>query len=120
MAENTRATTALKAQQEGSLRQQKGILKQLEEHNHAISGITGRLDQLTVMLKSLVECQQHKSVPPSSYEGRGMNHEEGSYGHGMNFDERGSLPWGVRLDIPHFDGTNPARWIFKPELIRGF
>lgn len=56
MAENTRAAIALKAQQEGSIRQHEEILKQLEEHNHAISGIINRLDQLTYMLKSLIEC----------------------------------------------------------------
>lgn len=53
------------------------------------------LNQLIDMIRTLVEIHQ---VTPF---------EEGSYGpRVMNNDERGSLPWGVRLEFLHFDGNN--------------
>ncbi|KAF5462079.1 hypothetical protein F2P56_018118 [Juglans regia] len=96
MAESTRAA-ASKAQQEA-------VLKQLEDHNHAINSIHERLDQFSDMLKSLVEFQQVNSR-------REENHEETSFGRRLNQEER--FPRGIRLDFPHFDGSNPGAWIFK-------
>ncbi|KAF5447343.1 hypothetical protein F2P56_032901 [Juglans regia] len=95
MAEGTRGS--VKGQQEGLQKQQEIIQKQLEQHHQAISGISERLDQLTDMLRSVVE---------SSH----VNNQEVRGGNG---DDRSAVWRGLRLEFPRFNGTDPNGCVFK-------
>ncbi|XP_035551117.1 uncharacterized protein LOC118349692 [Juglans regia] len=100
MAEGTRAT--LKVQFEESQRQQGMMQQQLEQNQQAISGITERLEQVSDLLKSVVD-----SVNVMSRRDREVSNDT------RNHEERGVFQRNIRLDFPHFSGRDPAGWTFK-------
>ncbi|XP_042987252.1 uncharacterized protein LOC122315435 isoform X1 [Carya illinoinensis] len=98
MAEGTRG--ALKGQQ------QEMVQQQLDHHQIAISGLAERLDQMSDVLKTLVETVN--VISRREREGpRDRDHDN------RNHDERAGVQRNVRLDFPRFSGTEPDGWVFK-------
>lgn len=54
------------------------------------------------MLHSVLDFTQHNSSHNNVHENRRIGHED-----------RMNMPKGIRLEFHHFDGTNPAGWIFE-------
>ncbi|XP_042964611.1 uncharacterized protein LOC122298826 [Carya illinoinensis] len=98
MAEGTRG--ALKGQQ------QEMVQQQLDHHQIAISGMAERLDQMSDVLKTLVETvniiSRRERDTPCDRDNDARSH-----------DERGGVPRNFRLDFPRFNGLEPAGWVFK-------
>ncbi|XP_042965413.1 uncharacterized protein LOC122299304 [Carya illinoinensis] len=97
MAENTR-----------SRQQQEALQRQVELQEEAMHEVNGRLDQinetvnqLNDMLRTII---QHQNEHANRHL---MGREE------EQLVNRGLNTRGVRLDFPHFEGDNPAGWVFK-------
>ncbi|KAF5446449.1 hypothetical protein F2P56_032077, partial [Juglans regia] len=93
MAENTRSKQDTKESKQRKAEDQERALKQLSD----------RLDQMSEMLRTVWEHQQ-QHFPENRQE---REHE--------NNDNRRALTRGIKLDFPHFDGSDPAGWVFKAD-----
>lgn len=60
------------------------------------------LEQVFDMIRSFMEFPQHTHTQDDSHEHKTIGH-----------DDRISFPRGIRLEFPHFEGTNPEGWVFK-------
>ncbi|KAF5468520.1 hypothetical protein F2P56_012664 [Juglans regia] len=92
MAEGTRG--ALKNQQDGSQKQQEMVHRQLENHQQCITAMSTRLEQVSDMLRSLVESSSVNTSEPRGHEDRAIQRS-------------------FRLDFPRFSGCDPVGWVFK-------
>ncbi|XP_040996067.1 uncharacterized protein LOC121242242 [Juglans microcarpa x Juglans regia] len=104
MAEGTRG--AIKGQQDASHKLYEAVQLQLQHHQHSITGITKRLDQLSDMLRSVVE-----TVNEMSRSDREVSRDRDQPP--RNHEERCGFQKEFRLDFPRFTGLDPAGWIFK-------
>lgn len=61
-----------------------------------------RMDQFSDILRLVLEFTQNNGHQESPHEHRLLGH-----------DDRLNVPKWIRLEFPHFDGNNPASWVFK-------
>lgn len=90
---------AIKGQQDASQKHHEAIQLQIEHHQHTITGITERLDQVSNMLRYVVE-----TVIVMYRSDREVSRERDRAR--RNHEERGGFQKSFRLDFPHF--SDPA------------
>lgn len=100
MAEGTRSAS-LKSQRWFS-EVARNDTEAVREPQHAINRTSEMLDQLTNMFRSLIASRQSNLGQVESHELRGLGYED-----------RSVVPRGIYSEFPHFDGNDPAAWIFK-------
>lgn len=88
---------------------QEALQKKVEAHDDVIQEMKERLNQLTDMVRKLVANQN--TLP---------NRELQMVHNGEGQDNRRGVNRGVKLDFPHFEGENPAGWVFKVTLFFEF